>query len=229
MAASLSTFWAGQPRRNQLIIMHGIPVVILIGLLFWDWKALGSLGLIDNTIDADNKLPSKMQRDTPDSTWAHITTTQSSITAQDAIISQGPEANKQLASLQQDIANSEAQLPRESEKADMRELIERLAKEIPKGIGTVELKSVHIDDSIKTATGTNVPRSLTFRVELVGQQDGILKYIDSIEKNQRFMTVNNITITTGGYTSDKAGHRIIPNLHTVHMDIVTYIYNPEKK
>jgi len=229
MATSIAAAWAGMPRRNQLIILHGIPVVILLGVLFWDWKSLGILGLIDNTLDAENRLPAKLQRDTPDSIWTHISAQQVAIAAQDAIIAQGPDVLKQLNALTEDIANARAQLPRESEKADMRELIGRLAKEIPKSIGTVEFKSVNIIDNTAHATSANDTPSMTFQVELVGQQDGILKYIDSVEKNQRFMTVNNISITPGSYSADPGAHRIVGSLHTVHMDIVTYVYNPEKK
>jgi hypothetical protein len=223
------------PRRNQLAIVYGVPAGIAALLLFWAWKDLGRLGRIDPDItDTDgqpipNRLPAFVQRSTPNGIWSDpesgITAIQGHIGEKDAIIKRGAEVDKKLASLQGQIKAAEERLPQESEKAEMRDMIERLAREIPKDIGTVELKSVSILDSGDKGD----TRTITFQTDLSGDQDGIIKYIDSIEKNTRFMAVNNLSIRSGAVTYDAGAKKLVYALHGVHMDIVTYVYNPARK
>jgi hypothetical protein len=226
----MPAFWTAMSRKNQLMVQHGIPAAIFLLGVFWVYKSLGALGQIDNSIDTDNKFPGILQRNTPDGIWAGIDATQTQIATMDATIATGPDIAKQLAALQDDIRNAQAQLPRETEKAEMRDLIERLAKEIPKSVGVIEIKSVQIRDDTDHSSGSgNGPRTLSFSVELVGQQDAIIKYIDSIERNQRFMTVDTISLQSGGLTLDPISHRIVDGLHKVKLNIVTYVYNPDTK
>jgi len=227
----MPAFWTAMPRKNQLMIQHGIPIAIFLLGLFWVYKGLGTLGQIDNSIDVDNKFPSALQRNTPDGIWATIDQTQTQIATMDATIATGPDISKQLAALQDDIHNAQAQLPRETEKAEMRDLIERLAKEIPKAVGEIEIKSVAIKDDTEHAAGGSGsgPRTLSFSVVLVGQQDAIIDYIYAIERNQRFMTVDSISLQSGGLSVDPVSHRIIDGLHHVKLNIVTYVYNPDTK
>jgi len=165
----------------------------------------------------------------PNGIWSDpesgIVAIQGHIGEKDAIIKRGADVDKKLASLQGQIKAAEERLPQESEKAEMRDMIERLAREIPKDIGTVELKSVSILDSGDKGD----TRTITFQTDLSGDQDGIIKYIDSIEKNTRFMAVNNLSIRSGAVTYDAGAKKIGYALHGVHMDIVTYVYNPARK
>jgi hypothetical protein len=221
------------PRKNQLAIIYGVPAGIAALLLFWAWKDLGTLGKIDPDILAaegkTSKLPAFVQRNTPTGIWtdpdAGIIAVQGHIKEKDEIIKRGPDVDRKLASLQGEIKAAQERLPQESEKAEMRDMIERLAREIPKDIGTVELKSVNIVD----AGDKGDTRTITFQTDLSGDQDGIIKYIDSIEKNTRFMAVSNLSIRSGAVTYDPISKKIAYALHGVHMDIVTYVYNPAKK
>jgi len=225
----MPAFWTAMPRKNQLIIQHGIPAAIFLLGLFWVYKGLGTLGQIDDAIDTDNKFPSMLQRNTPDGIWATIDQAQTQIATLDATIATGPDIAKRLAALQDDIRNAQAQLPRETEKAEMRDLIERLAKEIPKAVGVIEIKSVAIKDDTDRAAGGTDPRTLSFTVDLVGQQDAIIDYIYAIERNQRFMTVDSISLQSGGLSVDPVSHHILDGLHKVRLNIVTYVYNPDTK
>jgi hypothetical protein len=222
---SIAAQFNAMPRKNQLAVIWGSPVVVFVLLLYWAWHDLGTLGKINPEIATDNKLPSLLQRDQPTSLWAAINDLQSQIKTQDEIIARGPAVEKELASLQGEIKTAQERLPQESEKAEMRDMIERLAREIPKDIGTVELKSVNILD----AADRGDTRTITVQADLSGDQDGIIKYIDSLEKNTRFMAVSTLSIRSGGLTIDPASKKIAYGLHTVHMDIVTYVYNPVKK
>jgi hypothetical protein len=219
------------PRQKQLAVVYGLPAGIAVLLLYWAWHDLGKLGKINPDVtDADgqpipNKLPAFVQRDVPGSLWSEITDLQGQIVQQDKIIAEGPEVDKRLAALQGEIKAAQERLPQESEKAEMRDMIERLAREIPKDIGTVELKSVSIVDNGDRGD----TRTITFQTDLAGDQDGIIKYIDSLEKNTRFMAVNTLTIHGGLVSIDQNTKKLAFGLHNVHMDIVTYVYNPTKK
>ena len=209
------------PRKNQLAIAYGVPAAIAVLLGYWAWKDLGTLGKINPELDTGAKPP--IQRNTPTSLWTEINTLVAGIAEQQAIIDRGADIDKKLMALQGEIKAAQERLPQESEKAEMRDMIERLAREIPKDIGTVELKSVVISDNGDRGD----TRTITYQVEITGDQDGIIKYIDSLEKNTRFMAVNTLSIHSGGMTMDPATKKLAYGLHSVHMDIITYVYNPK--
>lgn len=223
----MATSFSALPRKHQLSIVYGVPAAIAVLIVYLTWRDLGALGKIDNEIDPSNRLPAMLQRNTPVSVWTDIRSTQGEIDAKQTIIDRGPAVKATLASLEADIKAYEERLPRETEKAEMREVIEKLARDIPKDIGTVELKSVRIVDDAGERNGNM--RTITFQTDLTGDLDGILKYIDQLEKNQRFMSVSTLSIKGGAVTADLVGHKPIFAPHSVHMDIVTYVYNPGAK
>jgi hypothetical protein len=222
MASSFSAL----PKRQQMIIMYGAPAAVAILLIYFIYKALGTLGPIDNEIDPSNKFPRLLQRKTEPSLWADIRAAQAEIATQEAIIKRGPAVDAKLESLKSDIKMAEERLPRETEKSEMRAIIERLAREIPADIGTVVLNKVSIVDN---SGERNNLRTITFQADITGDTDGIIKYIDSLEKNQRFMSVNSLSIRSGGLSADRINHKVAFGLHSVKMEIVTYVYNPGKK
>ncbi len=223
----MATSFSALPKKQQLSIVYGVPAAIAVLIIYLTWRDLGALGKIDNDIDPTNRLPSLLQRNTPVSVWTDIRSTQADIDDKQKIIDRGPAVKAKLQSILADIKAYEERLPRETEKAEMRELIEKLARDIPKDIGTVELKSVRIVDDAGERNGNM--RTITFQTELTGDLDGILKYIDQLEKNQRFMSVSTLSIRGGQVTADLVAHKPIFGPHSVHMDIVTYVYNPGAK
>ncbi|MBA3707922.1 MAG: hypothetical protein H0W83_03765 [Planctomycetes bacterium] len=226
------------PKRQQQYILYGAPTAVSILVIYLIWKSLATLGPIDNDIHNEidpttssprfgiNHLPSFLQRDTGNGIWNDIATAQAEINVKKAVIAERPGLEAQLEALRVDIKAAEERLPRDTEKAEMREMIERLAREIPADIGTVELQSVKIVDG---ADKNSDIHTITFQTELVGDTDGIIKYIDSLEKNQRFMSVNSLSIKGGTLTGDVPNHKIKYGLHTVRMDIVTYVWTGGKK
>lgn len=211
------------PRKQQLMVVYGAPALLAALLLYWLWSALGTLGPVDD------KVLGFLSRDTPSpSLGAEIKALQTSIDEQQAVIDRGPEVDKQLAALEGEIKTAQERLPRESEKAEMREIIDRLAREIPKDIGTVELKSIKITDNTADKRA-NAEKSIVFSAELRADQDGLLKYIDSLEKNQRFMSVRQLSVRSGPLKGDTATRKVVHDLHNVTMEIVTYVYNPGSK
>lgn len=222
-------FLAAMSRRNQLFVLYGVPAVIIIGLAYWGWRELAVLGIIDNELDPGNHLPAFLQRDDPESLWAQITSTQKDIDGYQQTINQEPAITKQLASLKADIEEKKDQLPRESEKSEMRDILERLAREIPKDFGMVKIMSVSISDSASNRSAANEARTVTYSVNLIGDQEGILKYIDSIERYRRFMVVNRIALHSGGLSVDEHEHMIVKLPHQVQLEIQTKIYVPKVK
>ncbi|MBA2482630.1 MAG: hypothetical protein H0V44_18360 [Planctomycetes bacterium] len=214
------------PKKQQMYILYGVPAAIAALLIFLTWKALGTLGPIDNAIDPSNKLPGFLQRNTGQGVWNEIVTTQSEIDQKDAVIREKPKLEADLAALQLDIKAAEERLPRETEKAEMRETIERLARDIPADTGSVELQSVQIVDG--NDRGSDI-HTITFKTELTGTMEGIIYYIDALEKNQRFMSVNSLVIKGGTLSVDAPNRKIIYGPHVVRMDIVTYVYTGGKK
>jgi hypothetical protein len=224
----LPAFYTSMPRRNQLILIHAVPLAVAIALGFWCYKSMGVIGKIDPDLDdQNNKLPAFLQRDTPDSIWTQIQAKNQAIKDSDAKIAEEPAITKKMEDLKGAKAAMNERLPKSDEKTEVRELLERLAREVPKDFGQVQVLSVNIQDSGAGGHNSgNEPRTVTYQVDLIGDQDGVIKYIDSIEKHQRFMAINRISIRSGGIDIDRARNSIIHLPHFVHIDIETKIFQP---
>ncbi len=207
------------PRNQQLGVLFGIPVVVALASGWYGWKVLGELG-------ADPTIPGFLRRENI-GVWAEITSVQDQINEKQKIIDRKGEIETTLRDLQDDIVAAEERLPRAAEKAQMREVIERLAREIPAELGIVKLKSVRINENAPQSAGKRGGLStVTYQTEVQGDLNGIIKYIDSIEKNTRFMAVNQLSFRSGNVSLDVSDGK--PKIkfepHTVKMDIVTYVY-----
>lgn len=215
--AQLASRYKALPRNQQLALLYGLPVVVAATFAWFTWKVMGDLG-------ADPSIPAFLRRDGVGK-WSEITGVEDQIAEKQKIIDGKPEIERKLAALKGDIADAEQRLPREAEKAQMREVIERLAREIPPELGSVKIKSVRIVEDAGDASKKNELRTVTYQTEVAGDLNGLIKYIDSIEKNTRFMMVNSITWRAGDVAIDsdsKAKPAFKP--HAVKMDLVTYVY-----
>ena len=84
---------------------------------------------------------------------------------------------------------------------------------------------------LRRGLAANQPRLSTviYQVEIAGDLNGLIKYIDNIEKNTRFMSVNQISLRPGGVRTDpQSKGKLIMEPHSVRMDLVTYVYYPGK-
>lgn len=213
------------PRNQQMGIVFGVPAAVTVLFAYLTWQVMAQLG-------ADPGIPSLLRRDGMGK-WADITGVEDQIAVKQRVIDRKPEIQRRLSELQSEISAAEERLPREAEKAQMREVIERLARDIPPEMGVVKLKSVRIIEDAG-ATGAAAAgaaskrgslRTLTFQTEVTGDLNGIIKYIDSVEKNRRFMSVNTISFKGGGVKSDPDSKgKLVYELHSAKMDLVTYVY-----
>ena len=215
---ALGSRFKALPRNQQFGILFGIPAVVALAAGYFGWKVLGELG-------ADPTIPGFLRRE--GGVWAEISTVQDQIAEKQKIIDRKPQIEATLRDLQDDIAAAEERLPRAAEKAQMREVIERLARDIPSELGVVKLRSVRITEDAPQAAGKRGGLStVTYQTEVQGDLNGIIKYIDSIEKNTRFMAVNQVSFRGGNVELDASDGKpkVKYDLHTAKMDIVTYVY-----
>jgi len=223
--AQLTARYKALPRQQQLIAAFAVPVAIA-GLFIWlTAKDLAKLG-------PDEAVPQLLQRSNAgQSLWEQIEALKVEIAEKDAIIAQRDDILAQLAELQVDIDAAESKLPRLAEKALMREVIQRLAREVPADVGTVQIKSVRIieDEGLKSGrtSGRGELSTLTYQTELLADTNGLIKFIDKIEKNERFMTVNTVGLRSGDITADLTSEvpKAVYMPHSVRLDIVTYVYS----
>jgi hypothetical protein len=214
-------------KNQQLGALIGIPAlgVIIIGVLIY--RSLGVLGA-----DPNDGLPSFMHRNLPNNKWQQVNDLDKNIAAKNVIIARYEAKKQELANLEADIKAGRERLPLESEKTEMRLLIEKLARDIPSDVGTVQLRSVKIIEnsgasaaSSRAPSSKNKPEQVTYQTEIAGDLNGIIKYIDMIEKNPRFMLVNSFSLKPGKLGADAEKRQtFLP--HEVKMNIITYVYNP---
>ena len=213
-------------KKQQLAVFIGFPALIAIVLFTLIYRSLGVLGH-----DPEDRLPGFMHRSLPGNKWELIQAKNVEITAKDVIIARGPARIIELKGLEADIKSGRDRLPLDSEKTEMRLLIDKLARDIPSDIGSVQVRSVRINEGSSAATragarsGGNKPEQVVYQTELSGDLNGIIKYIDMIEKNPRFMLVNSLSLKPGGLSTDEE-KRTVFRPHEVKMNIITYVYNP---
>ncbi|MBA2521721.1 MAG: hypothetical protein H0V25_00165 [Solirubrobacterales bacterium] len=216
--ASLAASWNQMDKRQQYTVLIAVPVLIAGLLCYLSWGVLGKIG-------PKPGLPIKRQG----GVYAEIEGLDVSIKEKQDIIDKEPRIDAQLKELQDEIADAEERLPLEAEKSQMRELIEKLARSVPPTMGTVEFKGVTIKEGAKDRGDKKVEyQSIGYQIEISGDLNGIIKYIDSIEKNTRFMAVKTLSIKPGELIVD--GNKVVVRPHSVSMELITYYYNhPTKK
>ncbi|HYE05366.1 MAG TPA: hypothetical protein VEL07_07530, partial [Planctomycetota bacterium] len=160
-------------KRQQMAVLIGAPCAGLILLGWLSHRALGRLG-------PDPAVPTIVHLDKPDNLWGQIIATQAQVTEKEAIIAEGPQIEIRLKELEEEIREAEQRLPTEAAMSDMRQLIERLAREIPVDVGTVRYKAVNIFPGPKGAAGGRGGsdyQTITYKTEVEGDLNGIIKYI----------------------------------------------------
>jgi hypothetical protein len=220
---------APMPIKTKIAITASATVVA-VGVLLWlTWKDLGQLGKMDQPDLMTSSLPGFIQREGGDGNiWGDIDQTLSDIDAQQKIIDTKPAYQAQLDGLQNQIVKAQERLPREQEKAEMRALIENIARDVPSQFGQPKILNVSIfEDNGKDRT-PNL-KSISFHTQLTGTTNGIIAYIDAIEKNPRFMTIGSINLQMGTLSRDLVTGKLAHGPHTCTLDIISYVYNPPVK
>lgn len=215
--ANISARYKALPRQQQLAVLFGIPAAIFLGFSYLTFQVRAQLG-------ADPSV-SPLLAAHQGGIWATIESTKDEITQKEQIIAKKAEIVKEIDGIKDAIRTAEERLPREAEKASMRETIEKLARDIQPPFGNVQLKSVRILENEERGQAKSDYRTVVYQTEILGDMNGIIKYIDSIEKNERFMTVNSVALKAGEVTMDTKLGKVVYAPHQVKMDLVTYVYS----
>lgn len=217
------------PRTQQLAIGYGIPVVIIGTFGWFTYQDLGEIGPHHEDpslglTHADVRLPSFLNRTTEGSLGSEAAGLVGQIAAKQATINRRPAVEREKKAVEAEKDGYERQLPTDLEKAEMRRRIEDLAR------GAVTLESVKIIEPVDSprrgpaAGKASSTRDITFVAEIKGSFNGIIKYIDAIERSTRFMSVRTITIKPGSVSAPKGSDKPVFSDHSARIEILTHIY-----
>ena len=152
-------------KRQQLTVLIAIPAALVFIFGYFSWRALTTLG-------PDPALPGFIQRS--GGTWTEINELGDQIDAQMLIINREASIKARLAALSGEIELADARLPKEAEKPEIRQLIEKLARDVPTSIGTVQFKGVQIVPGAAPKGEDYQP--VIYQTEIAGDLNGIIKY-----------------------------------------------------
>lgn len=207
------------PRKTWLIIVVSATVVVSAGLVYLISGSLNRLG-------ADPDVPGFLRSaGDADSLFAQIAAKESEIATQNAAAAKMPERQALLNSMTADIAAARKRLPTDAQKTEVRQLIEDLGRQVGSSSGALVVKSVNIRESASSGgrAAASDYKSVEYQTAVTSDLDGIIQYINLIERNERFMTVEGIQLTTGGVAMNNATGKVEAKPHTAQLRIVTYI------
>lgn len=207
------------PKKTWLIVIAAATVVLSGTVIYF---LAGSLHRLGN----DPGVPGFLRRAGDDSSlYAQIAAKETAIAAQNAIAARLPERQALLDSMKADIAAARKRLPTDAQKAEVRQLIEDLARQVGSSSGALVVRSVAIREAApSTARGAASDyKSVEYQTSVTADMDGIIQYINLIERNERFMTVEGIQLTTGGVATSADSGKVEGKPHTAQLRIVTYI------
>ena len=159
--------FASLDKRQQITVVVGIAAALVLLFGWLSWRALTKLG-------PDPALPAFLQRRGGE--WAKIEELIVQIEAKDAIIRQEPDIRRQLAALATEIEVADQRLPKVAEKPEIRQLIEKLARDVPTSIGSVQFKGVRIIEGGPVKGQDYQP--VTYQTEVAGALNGNIKNVD---------------------------------------------------
>jgi len=206
--------------RKHWLIVIGVTTALIGGVFVY--LAMGSL----RRLGADPEVPAIL-RSAGDSTslFAQIADKEQAILAQQLIAAKFKEREALLTSMKADIDSARKRLPSEVKKGEVRQLIEDLARQVGTVSGALTVKTVSIRESAATATrgSSQDYRTVEYQIAISADLDGLIQFINLVERNEQFMTIEGIQLTAGAVAIDRASGKIEPKPHNVQLRIVTYI------
>ncbi|MCS6971226.1 MAG: type 4a pilus biogenesis protein PilO [Planctomycetota bacterium] len=206
--------------RHWLIIIAVATVAISGLFIFLAWRVLQRLG-------PDPGMPALLQRFAgagEQTLFAQIAAAEAEIARQEGEAARYPERKALLESMQNDIAAARRRLPSEAQKPEMAQLIYDLARQVQGGPGGFTIVSLTITESASEARGKRQNyQTVVYQVQVTSDIDGIIHFINLVERSDRFMTIEGIQITSGGVHSDRETGAIEYKPHTAQLRIVTYV------
>lgn len=220
------------PKPQQMAILIGVPVLIigLFGYLSYnELKALGP----DPALD----VVSFVQQKSPTSLYDQIETTNTQTATRQAVANRFDAVETQLEGQQERLRFLERELPSEEKKEEMRQDLQEWMRETTDAeLGTVRYVSLRI---LSGNTNTNTRRSrsrsgpqyreVTYKLEFEADMNGLLAYMDRIEDAERHLAIRSLKVEPGTVSIDQDSLQLLPPLHSVTADVVTYVYEGSEK
>ncbi len=207
------------PRKHWLIIIGAATVVLAGVVIYFLFGSLRRLG-------DDPGIPGFMRRVGESSAlYAQIAAKDTAIAEQNRIAAKFDERNKLLESMRADIDAARKRLPTDAQKAEVRQLIEDLGRQVGASTGALLVKSVSIREATPTKGRSTAQdyKSVEYQTTVTADFDGIIQFINLVERNERFMTIEGIQLTSGGVAVNKDTNKVEAKPHTAQLRIVTYI------
>lgn len=206
-------------RKHWLMIIGGVTALLVVILGYF---LAGSLHRLGN----DDGVPSILRRQgDARSLFAQIDAQRRAIAEQTAVAAKFDAREAVLKGMKADIDAARKRLPTEAQKAEVRQLIEDLARQVGSGNNSVLVKSVAIREAAAAGAGRKAVsdyQTIEYQTSVMADMDSIIQFINLIERNERFMTVEGIQLTGGGVASSNDG-KVQLKPHAVNLRIVTYI------
>lgn len=174
----------------------------------------------------DPQLPALLRRaGNEQSLYARIRATEAQIAEQEAVAARYAERKALLDGMKHDIAAARRRLPSEAQKPEMSQLIYDLARQVQGSVGTFTIASLAIQEAGQGQGGRGRQdyQTVVYQVTANADFDSILAFINLVERNDRFMTLDGIQITSGGVQVERDSGVLTYKPHTVQLRIVTYV------
>ncbi|MEK7412645.1 MAG: hypothetical protein AAB263_04935 [Planctomycetota bacterium] len=213
-------------RFHWLIIIGAVTLLLAALFVFLANSALNELGQEEN-----GSVPTFLLRaGDADARWTQITDLRKQIDEQEKVAKQLVEKRKRLESMQLDIEAARKRLPSaaEAQRAAMYQMLFGLSVQATSGTNAVTMKSFGIDfkgggSSRGRSAGDIVKVEISTQV--LADMDGLIRFLNLIERHERLMIVESIMLTNGGVAKNEETKRIEVKPHSVSLKIVTYIDN----
>jgi len=207
-------------KKHWLIIIASVTLILCGTIGYFLAGSLHRLG-------QDEGVPSIIRAAGDDqSLYAQIAARESAIAEQNLVYAKLKERTDLLSGMKADIAAARKRLPTEAQKAEVRQLIEDLARQVGSSSGALVVRSVAIREAAAAAGGRGSVadyKTIEYQTQVSADLDGVIQFINLIERNERFMTVEGIQLSSGGVATDLASGKIEGQPHSVTLRIVTYI------
>ncbi len=227
MASSLDNFNA-LPMNQRVGIIAGAGLFIALVLGYMLYSDLGKLGN-----DPDNLL-GFMIRDTDEGIWREIETLNTAIAKFNKKAKTLDDKKLELAEIEKAIVVAREQLPAERERSKIGdELGDFAVAVVNENLGSVFVRGVEIKENSSSSRSSRSkkrskgpqPLSITFVCNLDTDVDGLIAFINKVERSNRFMTVDGIKIKPGKVSANTDGEspELSYSYHNAVLEINTWV------
>ena len=217
--------WSDIPEAGRLGIAIGVPVILIVAFGWMTNKALIELGP-DPALDGLSFLQDKKNKK---SLWKQIEGTRAQIAVQEQKAEELPALRDELAAKEKLNRELKVQLPTDAQKEVMRQLLQEMMT-IPANIGKVQYEGMTITEAGGKSGrrgGGGAATTVTYRCNFQADMNGLIYFINRVEKSPRFMAVEQMRLQPGAVTVDTRAQKISRGLHRIDLEIVTYVLPEE--